>query len=133
MAVLIRHHTPIHGLKTTTLHYVGYSPLQSIIVRYNRKFIFSVSPLYFRCSSRVRSWTDTFFTLYFTYQSSYIQSLFLTSLLIIMLMTLSSIVLSLKTQAGLDRLANCSVHLKHWFPAHDLLNPTKSETSYFGT
>jgi len=40
--------------------------------------------------------------------------------------------LSKDSQSGLDRLANCSVHLKHWFLAHDL-NPTKSEASYFGT
>jgi len=41
----------------------------------------SISPLYFWCSSRVRSWTVTFFTQYFTYQSSHIQSVYLISLL----------------------------------------------------
>jgi len=42
--------------------------------------------------------------------------------------------LSKDSQSGLDRRANCSVHLKHWFLAHDLLlNPTKSQASYFGT
>jgi len=56
------------------------------------------------------------------------------SYIIVMLMTLSSILLSLKTQSGLDRLTNCSVNQKHWFLAHDLLlNPTKSESSYLGT
>jgi len=56
------------------------------------------------------------------------------SYMIVMLMTLASMLLSLKTQSDLDRLTNCSVHLKHWFLAHDrLLNPTKSESSYFGT
>jgi len=38
------------------------------------------------------------------------------------------------SQSGLDRLTNCSVHLQHWFLTHALLlNPTKSEASYFGT
>jgi len=79
----------------------------------------------------VRSWTVTFFTLYFTYQSTRIQSLCLISLLCWwhcpLYCSLS------KDSVGLDRLTNCSVHQKHWFLAHDLLNPTKSESSYFGT
>jgi len=49
-----------------------------------------------------------------------------------MLMTLSS-ALSKDSQSGLYRLAYCSVHLKYWFLAHDLLNTTKSESFYFST
>jgi len=87
--------------------------------------------LYFRCSSRVRSWTVTF-SLYVSPISRLISNhcvLYTCYADDTVLYT----ALAKDSQSGLDRLTNCSVHLKHWFLAHDLLDPTKSEASYFGT
>jgi len=123
-------------LKLRQLLLATVLPLQSLTVRYNRKFIFSrfhislVLPVFL---------TGTFLDRYLFYlfispnSRLIIQSLCLISLLCWWHCPLYCS-LSIDSQSGLDRLANCSVHLKHWFLVHDLLlNPTKSEASYFGT